>query len=341
MRQFADKVPSVIVRPIVYGPEDKELLLQPAADGAPGDHPQGRLRAEALLDPRGRPLRRLLRRRAQGADRVSADGDPSVGVYFLSDGSEQSAGSRSARGSAAPPGEAVLGGALLEAMGFCRRAGLGAYVPLHPDHSNLEPGQGAGEMSREAWTCSSDRARGEIARTPPPSPSTRAWPAPSPGTARKGGFDERRSRAGELSLPPPIAPGIRPAASESRAVVMVDPARTPGDRDRFITFQLELYRKGPNYVPPIVAERRDFLDPAKNPFFAHAEVEPLPGAPQRARRSVGSPQSAIRTTTSVTTPISASSGCSSASTTLVVEALLPPPAAGCAPKRMKRLLGVQ
>ncbi|MGQ0504752.1 MAG: N-acetyltransferase [Myxococcaceae bacterium] len=55
--------------------------------------------------------------------------------------------------------------------------------------------------------------------------------------------------------------------------VTLEVVRTPLDRDRFIEFQTELYRNDPNYVTPIVAERRDFLDPRKNPFFSHAQIE--------------------------------------------------------------------
>ena len=36
---------------------------------------------------------------------------------------------------------------------------------------------------------------------------------------------------------------------------------------------MRLYRNEPNWIPPLVAERRAFLDRAKNPFFSHAEAE--------------------------------------------------------------------
>lgn len=47
---------------------------------------------------------------------------------------------------------------------------------------------------------------------------------------------------------------------------------TRRDRDRFITFPERLYRGNPHWVPPLVVERREFLDPRKNPFFEHAKV---------------------------------------------------------------------
>ncbi len=55
--------------------------------------------------------------------------------------------------------------------------------------------------------------------------------------------------------------------------VQVTPVRSTSELDEFIRFQLQLYRDDPYFVPPIVAERRDFLNRRKNPFFTHAEVE--------------------------------------------------------------------
>lgn len=45
---------------------------------------------------------------------------------------------------------------------------------------------------------------------------------------------------------------------------------TSAELDTFVRFQLDLYRDDPRFVPPIVAERREFLKPEHNPFFAHA-----------------------------------------------------------------------
>jgi GNAT superfamily N-acetyltransferase len=46
------------------------------------------------------------------------------------------------------------------------------------------------------------------------------------------------------------------------------------EADRFIKFQWQVYRSANDlhWVPPLLMERRDFLDPRKNPFFQHAEV---------------------------------------------------------------------
>ncbi len=57
------------------------------------------------------------------------------------------------------------------------------------------------------------------------------------------------------------------------STIVVETVRRRTDLDAFIRYQLELYAGDPYFVPPIVAERRDFLDREKNPFFSHAEVE--------------------------------------------------------------------
>lgn len=52
----------------------------------------------------------------------------------------------------------------------------------------------------------------------------------------------------------------------------VTPVSTESDLLRFIQFPFRLYRDDPNWTPPLIEERRDFLDPAKNPFFEHARA---------------------------------------------------------------------
>jgi GNAT superfamily N-acetyltransferase len=42
---------------------------------------------------------------------------------------------------------------------------------------------------------------------------------------------------------------------------------------RFIKLPWRLYRNEPNWVPPLISERKKFLDREKNPFFEHAEAE--------------------------------------------------------------------
>ena len=44
-------------------------------------------------------------------------------------------------------------------------------------------------------------------------------------------------------------------------------------RNEFIRFPLRLYRDDPHYVAPLLSERKEFFDPAKNPFFNGARVK--------------------------------------------------------------------
>jgi GNAT superfamily N-acetyltransferase len=41
----------------------------------------------------------------------------------------------------------------------------------------------------------------------------------------------------------------------------------------FIKFPFKLYRGDPNWVPPLIEERRDFFDTRKNPFYEHARYQ--------------------------------------------------------------------
>jgi GNAT superfamily N-acetyltransferase len=56
------------------------------------------------------------------------------------------------------------------------------------------------------------------------------------------------------------------------ADVTVTEVRTSAERDAFVRFQPELYKDDPLYVPQIIAERRDFIDPSRNPYFTHARA---------------------------------------------------------------------
>src|SRR5689334_15022961 len=63
------------------------------------------------------------------------------------------------------------------------------------------------------------------------------------------------------------------SASLPRVTVEVRPVATKRDLMRFIRLPWRLYRNERNWVPPLVSERRKFLDRGKNPFFEHAEAE--------------------------------------------------------------------
>jgi GNAT superfamily N-acetyltransferase len=55
--------------------------------------------------------------------------------------------------------------------------------------------------------------------------------------------------------------------------VTVTPVRGNADKTAFIRMVYPIYEGNPNWVAPLEMERRDFLDPKKNPFFEFGEVE--------------------------------------------------------------------
>jgi len=55
--------------------------------------------------------------------------------------------------------------------------------------------------------------------------------------------------------------------------MIVREVATPRDRESFIRLPWQIYGNDPNWVPPLLVERRAFLDPRRNPFFEHAAVK--------------------------------------------------------------------
>jgi GNAT superfamily N-acetyltransferase len=55
--------------------------------------------------------------------------------------------------------------------------------------------------------------------------------------------------------------------------VTIRPVRTRRERKRFVKVPFHLHRDRPQWVAPLIFERMQFLDPKKNPYFDHAEVE--------------------------------------------------------------------
>ncbi|MGZ5022663.1 MAG: N-acetyltransferase, partial [Chthoniobacterales bacterium] len=56
------------------------------------------------------------------------------------------------------------------------------------------------------------------------------------------------------------------------AQVEVTPVASRAERDAFIEFQWRIYRNDPAWVPPLILERRDFLDRKKHPFYEHGDA---------------------------------------------------------------------
>lgn len=58
-----------------------------------------------------------------------------------------------------------------------------------------------------------------------------------------------------------------------QAAVQVAPVTTKAELERFIRVPMRLSARDPNYVAPLLVERREALSPKTNPFFAHADVQ--------------------------------------------------------------------
>jgi hypothetical protein len=66
---------------------------------------------------------------------------------------------------------------------------------------------------------------------------------------------------------------VIPVASRRVPSVSVRPVEGKRDLDRFIKLPFRLRRDDPVWVPPLVLERRRFLDHRRNPYFQHADAQ--------------------------------------------------------------------
>jgi GNAT superfamily N-acetyltransferase len=55
--------------------------------------------------------------------------------------------------------------------------------------------------------------------------------------------------------------------------IKITPLTTRKDRRRFLTFPWQIYRNDPLWVPPLLPERSNVIDPAKGVFFQRGEAE--------------------------------------------------------------------
>jgi len=65
----------------------------------------------------------------------------------------------------------------------------------------------------------------------------------------------------------PLSTNSTPPTS---ADVTVRPVESAHELDLFVRLPAELHAGDPSFVPPLLMERKDFLNPRKNPFFDHA-----------------------------------------------------------------------
>ena len=55
--------------------------------------------------------------------------------------------------------------------------------------------------------------------------------------------------------------------------IRIETVKTKRDKNRFIKMVWPLYKDYPNWVPPLLLDRRMILDTKNNPFYRHAEIE--------------------------------------------------------------------
>jgi dihydroflavonol-4-reductase len=166
LRQFADRVPSVIVRPpIVYGPADKEFL--------PSILPMARLGIflKSGLGPKRYSIihvddlcEGLYAAATRG--RTLDPSEPGRGVYFLTDGTPEYSWEEVCSTLGRLMGrERALVIPLPDAVGYA--AGFGSeLVARFRGTVPIMNRDKANEMREEAWTCSSEQACDELAFCP-------------------------------------------------------------------------------------------------------------------------------------------------------------------------------
>lgn len=54
--------------------------------------------------------------------------------------------------------------------------------------------------------------------------------------------------------------------------IEVSPVNTRKERDAFIKFPWRIYRNDPAWVPPLILERKEFLDRKRHPFYRHGDA---------------------------------------------------------------------
>ena len=55
--------------------------------------------------------------------------------------------------------------------------------------------------------------------------------------------------------------------------IEISTVKSRGDRDAFIKFPWRIYKNDPAWVPPLIIERRAFLNRKKHPFYRHGDAE--------------------------------------------------------------------
>lgn len=67
--------------------------------------------------------------------------------------------------------------------------------------------------------------------------------------------------------------------------IQIVECKTRNERRKFLQFSWELHRNDSYWVPPLLWEREEFIDPEKNPFYQHAEIAFF--VARRSRKTIG------------------------------------------------------
>lgn len=59
----------------------------------------------------------------------------------------------------------------------------------------------------------------------------------------------------------------------SASNIVIAPVTNRREVKDYVLFPFRLYRRDPNWVPPIISDRMKHFDPEQNPFYEHAEVQ--------------------------------------------------------------------
>jgi len=66
-----------------------------------------------------------------------------------------------------------------------------------------------------------------------------------------------------------------PALEGRSRTIEVRPALSRRDREAFVRFPWRIYADDAHWVPPLVMERKEFINPRKHPFYRHGAAVPL------------------------------------------------------------------
>ena len=76
----------------------------------------------------------------------------------------------------------------------------------------------------------------------------------------------------------------RPATCLAARAVQIVPVRTAEDRDRFIRLPWQIYADDPSWVPPLLFERKEFINPRRHPFYQYGHAAQFIAYSDGARR---------------------------------------------------------